>query len=68
MHQSASGGASSMGNDFSQLETQDRQVHVPVENRTNGLSSHKDRDSSLFHMGTLGAHGSLLLLEYVSPA
>lgn len=30
--------------------------------------SQRQRDSSLFHVETLGSHGSALLLEYVSTA
>lgn len=50
IHQPASGGASSMGNDFPQLDTQDLQVHVPVEDRTNGLSSLTRTETLLYSM------------------
>lgn len=55
-----------MGNAFFQSETQDLQIHVPMEDMA--YLSQGQRDSSLFHVETLRSHGRALLLEYVSTA
>lgn len=69
VHQSASGEASSMGNYFSSQKP--KISRYMCQWKTEQMSYHLSqgqRYSSLFHVETLGPHGSLLLLECVSTA